>query len=256
MIWPFAFLTFLRRDMKYLYTSGNIARGQCPVVIARRRVVRDRPIEPVSEPRARVSTESSNVPELRSRLDGIERPELHAEHFRLGLRLGRHVSADNLVLVVLRREKTHHIIIVVSRASLTTAIIFTPHSPRGRARSRARPRTYPTNFIPPFATITVTARPRPRARARPPARPTRSSRNPKPVRRPIHVDASPPGVDADTARDTTRARASYRHRSSSVARTLNFAMMLCDARRVEAEVAAESPSERSSVRPEAEAPKP
>jgi len=94
--------------MKYLYTSGNIARGQCPVVIARRRVVRDRPIEPVSEPRARVSTESSNVPELRSRLDGIERPELHAEHFRLGLRLGRHVSADNLVLVVLRREKTHH----------------------------------------------------------------------------------------------------------------------------------------------------
>jgi hypothetical protein len=33
-------------------------------------------------------------------------------------------------------------------------------------------------------------------------------------------------------------------------------MMLCDARRVEAEVAAESPSERSSVRPEAEAPKP
>jgi len=149
-----------------------------------------------------------------------------------------------------------HIIIVVSRASLTTAIIFTPHSPRGRARSRARPRTYPTNFIPPFATITVTARPRPRARARPPARPTRSSRNPKPVRRPIHVDASPPGVDADTARDTTRARASYRHRSSSVARTLNFAMMLCDARRVEAEVAAESPSERSSVRPEAEAPKP
>src|SRR6056300_912033 len=54
---------------------------------------------------ARASSRRINVPELRSRLDGIEGPKLHAEHLRLRVGLRRHVSADNLVLVVLRDTK-------------------------------------------------------------------------------------------------------------------------------------------------------
>ena len=74
---------------------------------------------------ARASSRRINVPELRSRLDGIEGPKLHAEHLRLRVGLRRHVSADNLVLVVLRdtkgetksRKVSRHVIIIQSRTS-------------------------------------------------------------------------------------------------------------------------------------------
>ena len=42
-----------------------------------------------------------HVPKLGARLDVIERPKLHAENLRFGVGLRRHVTADDLVLVVL-----------------------------------------------------------------------------------------------------------------------------------------------------------
>ena len=119
----------------------------------------------MSEPLARVSTESSNVPELRSRLDGIERPELHAEHFRLGLRLGRHVSADNLVLVVLRREKTHH----HRRSSVARLSPRRTSSPRTRL-ARARDRAHDREGIPRISFPHSRPSPSPRVHIHAPAR--------------------------------------------------------------------------------------
>lgn len=84
----------------------------------------------MNEPRSRVSSQRINVPELRSRLDGIEGPKLHAEHLRLRVGLRRHVSADNLVLVVLRETKGEHEIASV-------IIIIQSHTSR---RSRVFPR--------------------------------------------------------------------------------------------------------------------
>ncbi len=120
----------------------------------RGRVVRNRPIGPGPN-LASASSESSDVPKLRSRLDGIERPELHAEHFRLGLRFGRHVSADNLVLVVLRGENARHRVVSVAHISLAAAIIFTPPSPRARSPPHESPRTRRVHFTLPSRTITT-----------------------------------------------------------------------------------------------------
>lgn len=85
----------------------------------------------MNEPRSRVSSRRINVPELRSRLDGIEGPKLHAEHLRLRVGLRRHVSADNLVLVVLRETKGENEIASV------IIIIIQSHTSR---RSRVFPR--------------------------------------------------------------------------------------------------------------------
>lgn len=87
----------------------------------------------MDEPRSRVSCRRINVPELRSRLDGIEGPKLHAEHLRLRVGLRRHVSADNLVLVVLRETKGENEIASV------IIIIIQSHTSR---RSRVSPRLH------------------------------------------------------------------------------------------------------------------
>jgi len=85
----------------------------------------------MNEAHSRVSSRRINVPELRSCLDGIESPKLHAEHLRLRVGLRRHVSADNLVLVVLRETKGENEIASV------IIIIIQSHTSR---RSRVFPR--------------------------------------------------------------------------------------------------------------------
>ena len=59
-----------------------------------------RPSRRIAQPR--------DVPKLGARLDVIERPKLHAENLRFGVGFRRHVTANDLVLVVLRDvDKTH-----------------------------------------------------------------------------------------------------------------------------------------------------
>lgn len=111
---------------------------------------------------ARASSRRINVPELRSRLDGIEGPKLHAEHLRLRVGLRRHVSADNLVLVVLRdtkgetksRKVSRHVIIIQSRTSRRSRPfprldrVVRPQSFH-RIRSTASPRLHATRSFAP-----------------------------------------------------------------------------------------------------------
>ena len=60
-----------------------------------------------SHPSRRIA-QPQDVPKLGARLDVIERPKLHAENLRFGVGFRRHVTANDLVLVVLRAvDKTH-----------------------------------------------------------------------------------------------------------------------------------------------------
>ena len=144
------------------------------------------------------------------------------------------MSADNLVLVVLRGENARHRVVSVAHISLAAAIIFTP-ALASRAFTTARitanaSRAFHSSISDHHHRSTVRVHRRARALARPP----RSSRNPKPLG-PVarSVDAF-----ASTASSHHRVTARVVVVVVVVARTLNFAMMPCEARRVEADGAA------------------
>ena len=139
------------------------------------------------------------------------------------MRFGRHVSADNLVLVVLRGENARHRVVSVAHISLAAAIIFTPLSPRARSPPHESPRTRRVHFTLPSRTVTTppqsastVARAPSRAHRDRAETPNRSVRSPGPS-----TPSRPPH------RATT---ASPRHRATAHNRTVqgtNCGHMMC-----------------------------
>ena len=123
------------------------------------------------------------------------------------------MSADNLVLVVLRGENARHRVVSVAHISLAAAIIFTPLSPRARSPPHESPRTRRVHFTLPSRTITTppqsastVARAPSRAHRDRAETPNRSVRSPGPS------TPSRPPHRATTASPRHRARRRRRRR--------------------------------------------